>query len=257
MGDAIQLARYLPMRRRARRDCHSRRSGRRCSRCCRGLPASRSALPIIRPSAAAVRHFLPDAAACRWPSKPGLRPFPPKYPICRFPRLTPCRVWDERLPSARPAAGRPRLVGQSKSRQGHQALDSASHARSHARRRRHLRQPAEGTAAGLDKSVLDASRHRRSHRRSQGFQRHRRAAVLPRSGDHGRHQRRPSRRRARAACLGAAAVFAGLSLAARPRRQPVVSDAHAFSGRPRAANIAACWIACARSWSRCRSSKAS
>ena len=47
---------------------------------------------------------------------------------------------------------------------------------------------------------------------------------LPRPGDHGRHLGGASRRRARQAGLGAAAVLARLALAARARGQPLVSD---------------------------------
>ena len=49
-------------------------------------------------------------------------------------------------------------------------------------------------------------------------------AVLPRSRDYGGHQRRPSRRVAGAPDLDIAALFAGFPLAARSRRQPLVSE---------------------------------
>ncbi|MEJ0067547.1 MAG: tetratricopeptide repeat protein [Pseudomonadota bacterium] len=54
--------------------------------------------------------------------------------------------------------------------------------------------------------------------------RDRRGDHESRPGDLGRHVGRASRRCARQAGLALAAIFTGLSLAARPRRQPVVSD---------------------------------
>ena len=76
-----------------------------------------------------------------------------------------------------------------------------------------------------DAAMLRAALRRHSFRRGlEGFRRHRGADRKSRSRRCGRHQRGPSRRRARQAGLGAVAVHAGLALAARSRRQPLVSE---------------------------------
>ena len=67
---------------------------------------------------------------------------------------------------------------------------------------------------------------------------------LPRPRDHRRYQRRPPRRRAWPPDLDPAAVHAGLSLAARSRRQPLVSDRAAVPAEREVAITARCSIGC-------------
>ena len=66
-----------------------------------------------------------------------------------------------------------------------------------------------------------------------GFCRDRRRHHGARSGDHGRHRGRPSRRRARQAAMDPAAVRSGLALVPRSHRQPVVPERAAWCGKPR------------------------
>ena len=215
MGDAIQLVRYVPMLvalgatvilavQDALRPLMSGIAG--VSRC------------IAKNSTAAMPPFdiycpmlsLPLAFGTR------LETIPAEIPYLPYPAAAAVQVWDERLPA------RDRLrVGLVWSGNPNHSKDLK---RSIPLRTLACLLDVDATFVSLqkdwrldDKSVLDAAGIVDLTARSHGFQPNRGAAVLPRSGDHGRHQRRSSRRRARASHLVAAAVFAGLSLAARSR----------------------------------------
>ena len=205
MGDAIQLARYLP-------DLADRGAT--------VILAVHAALQPLLSGVAGVSQCVVKSATealppfdmfCPMLSLPlafgtRLETIPARIPYLPPPAAAAVAELERTACFARQAAGRPRMVRQSKAREGRQTIDSAARAYAHPRRRRNLRQPAEGIAAGRQIDPR-TNRHPRSDRRSPGFHRHRRAALLPRSGDHGGHQRRPSRRRARATRLGAVAVF--------------------------------------------------
>jgi hypothetical protein len=76
----------------------------------------------------------------------------------------------------------------------------------------------------------------RSLRRADRLRRDRRRYSQSRSGDRGRYCGSPSRRRIGQAGMADAAVLAGLALAARSRRQPLVSD-HATLPAARAGRL--------------------
>jgi len=82
--------------------------------------------------------------------------------------------------------------------------------------------------------ILAARRSgRRSRASSRRFRRHRRRGCAARSGDHDRQRGGASRRRARQAGLGAARPQCPLAVAARSRRQPLVSVAAPVSAARR------------------------